>query len=269
MANQGLPDELAAEAERMAYRQRLDAFLASRDAGHMLTSDSLRTGIRLETVIRAAADVAEYADEAIAIAKDEYRPPLDCKEGCWYCCAKPGVLISIPELLRILEHIRSAFRGDAISELTQRSRRYASQLEGRSFDDPVDESFPCPLLVDRYCSVYEVRPLVCRGYNSTSVDACRQAHESADKLVPIFSVIKDVTDGTTVGAAQSLEAAGFNASLVDLGSALNIALTADDRFSAAIIDGSGPLLAAENPSWVGDLWAQVRETARQVGITID
>jgi Fe-S-cluster containining protein len=258
-------NDASSAIDRIALKQRLDVFLASRDVGTTLTRDSLKAGIRLEAVIGAAADVSQYADEAIAIVKDEYRPALHCKEGCTYCCCKPGVLTLVPEFLRILDHVQSTFSADAVSALAARARRYASQIEGHSFDDPTDESVPCPLLVDGRCSVYELRPLVCRGYNSTDVDACRRAHEDADELVPIFSVIKDVTDGATVGVAQQLKAAGFNDSLVDLGSALNVALAADDGFSAAIIEGGQALVPAENSSWVANLWARVRETARQVG----
>jgi hypothetical protein len=168
----------------------------------------------------------------------------------------------------MLDHIRSTFTGGAISALEERARAYAAQMEGRSFDDFVDDSVPCPLLVDGRCSVYEVRPLVCRGYNSTNVDACRQAHEDRGVEVPIFSVLKDVTDGATVGAAQQLQAAGFNDSLVDLGSALNIALAAGDGFSEDIISGGTALLPAENASWVLELWTRVRETARRVGVQV-
>jgi Fe-S-cluster containining protein len=175
-------------------------------------------------------------------------------------------LTLVPEFLRILEHVQSTFSADAIAAVAERARRYASQIEGRSVDDPTDESVPCPLLLDGRCSVYEVRPLVCRGYNSTSVDACRRAHEDAGELVPIFSVIKDVTDGATVGAAQELKAAGFNDSLVDLGSALNVALAAGDSFSESIIEGGRALGPAENSSWVANLWARVCETARHVGV---
>lgn len=261
-------DELSAEIDRMAYRQRLDTFLASRDAGKSLTLDALRAGIRLETVTGAAATIAEYADEALAIVKEEYRPPLHCSEGCSYCCCKPGVLTSIPELLRILDHVRSSFHPDAIAALRERARRYVAQIEGRSFNDRVDESVPCPLLVDARCSVYEFRPLVCRGYNSTNVDACRGAHEDANVLVPIFSVLKDVTDGATVGAAQALRKAGFNDALVDLGTSLDIALDAGDGFPETIVDGDPALKPAENTSWVVNLWARVRKTARSVGVKL-
>jgi Fe-S-cluster containining protein len=256
----GAPDEI----ERAAYRQRLDAFLASRDAGRALTADALRAGIRLRAVVGAASDVATYADTALAIVMEEYRPPLDCCEGCWYCCAKPGVLVSIPDLLRILDRVRSAWGPDALAALRGRARRYAAQMAGRRFDDPIDESVPCPLLVDGRCSVYDVRPLVCRGYNSTDVKACRDAHGNSSGLVPIFAVLKDVTDGATVGMAESLEAAGLNAALVDLGSAIHIALEAGHAFPQAIVDGDPALARAENRSWVSGLWARVQETARQI-----
>src|SRR3989442_2699433 len=114
-------NDVPAEVERMAQRQRVDVFLASRDAGNTLTLDSLKAGIRLRTVIDAAAAVAEYADEAIAIVNDQYRPALDCKAGCSYCCRKPGVLTTIPELLRILDRVRSQLSSDAVARFIYRS----------------------------------------------------------------------------------------------------------------------------------------------------
>ncbi len=263
-----LTDAFAHEVERRATEQRLDVFLSSRDAGHTLTTDGLKEGISLRHLIDTTQDLAHYADEAIAIVKDEYHPPLDCKEGCSYCCCKPGVLVAIPELLRILDHVQTTFDVDAVSAVRERAHRYVRQLAGRSFDDPTDQSVPCPLLSDGRCSVYEVRPLTCRGYNSTSVDACRQAHESTNVLVPIFSLIKDVTDGTTVGAVIRLREIGFNDSLVDLGTALNIALEPGGNFPEAIVGGADALLAAQNSSWVDELWTRVRQTARQIGIEI-
>jgi Fe-S-cluster containining protein len=261
-------DAFAREVERRAHGQRLEVFLSSRDAGRALAVDALANGISTARLIELAGDAARYADAAIEIVNEEYRPHLDCKEGCSYCCRKPGVLISIPELLRILDRLTTTLDADGIAAVRERAVTYTRQLNGRSFDEPTDESIPCPLLSDGRCSVYEVRPLTCRGYNSTSVDACRQAHESGKALVPIFSVIKDVTDATTVGAATALGELGFNDALVDLGTALHIALEAGGGSSDAIAGGSEVLLAAQNSSWVGELWTRVRETARQLDVPI-
>lgn len=260
-----LVDDLSTEIEQAAYRARLEAFLASREVGQSLIADSLKQGIRLQAVVSAAADVAQFADEALAIVQEEYRPRLHCQEGCHYCCCKPGVLASIPELLRILDRIHSTFSKADVLALGERAKRYREQVAERDFNDLVDESVPCPLLVDGRCSVYEVRPLVCRGYNSTDVDACRKAHSDRTARVPIFAMLKDVTDGATVGAAQSLKAAGFNDSLVDLGTALQLALVGGEAFSQAVVENQAALAPAENSSWVTELWNEVQETARRVG----
>jgi Fe-S-cluster containining protein len=269
MSLKDLPDEVPAEIERAAYRERLKVFLFSRDAGNALTLDSLKARIHLRTIISAATEITRYADEVLAIIRNKYSPPLHCREGCSYCCSKPGVLATIPELVQILNHVESTFEPDAIADLYKRACRYVDQLAGRHFNDPVSESIPCPLLVDNCCSVYDIRPLTCRGYNSMSVDACKAAHENRDVFIPIFSLLKDVTDGTTVGAVQALKTLSFNDSLFDLGTALKIALTAGHEFSEAIIDGSIALLHAEDASMVSELWGQVSKTAGQIGIDIN
>jgi Fe-S-cluster containining protein len=267
--SQPISDAFTREVERRAAAQRLDVFLSSRDAGEAIARTALEGGISLPCLIGMASDTADYADEAIAIVREEYRPRLDCAAGCSYCCRKPGVLVSIPELLRIVEHVRATFDSAALAELRERARAYVERLGGRSFDAPTTESFPCPLLRDDRCSAYDLRPLTCRGYNSTSVDACRQAHESTEALVPIFVAIKDVTDGATVGAAHRLREIGFNDALVDLGTALHLALDGDERFAEAVAEGASALRPAENASWVGEMWSRVRETARDLGIEIE
>ena len=262
------PDDtsLANEAERQAYRHRLEAFLASRDAAYELTYESLRTGIRLHSVIEAAAAVADFADQALSIINDEFRPRLECGEGCWYCCSKPGVLISFPELVRILAHVQSSFDAADLGTLRNAARQYAAALHGRSFDAATAASVPCPLLVNGRCSVYEVRPLVCRGYNSTSASACRRAHADVTAMVPLFSVLKDCTDGASVGVSQRLRAEGINDAMIDLGTALSIALVEDASFVTAMVEDNSALLPAENREWATDLWQRVHETARQLGL---
>jgi hypothetical protein len=101
----------------------------------------------------------KYAEESIAQIKDRYGPALHCKAGYSYCCCKPGVSTSIPELLRLLVYARSAFCETEIAEMSEHARQYAAQMEGRS--DLVEESGT--LLVGGRCSVYDVRRLVCRG----------------------------------------------------------------------------------------------------------
>jgi uncharacterized protein len=254
--------------ERAAYRMRIQIFEQSRNAGSAIAGKELEGGNSQPALLSIAAKVSAFADQTIAMINQRYRPPLNCKEGCSYCCRKPGVLVAFPELLRLVEHVRRTFSETEITELAERARGYAVQMEGRNCNAPLKESVPCPLLVNERCSVYEVRPLVCRGYNSTSVDACREAHEKADALVPIFAPIKDVTDGATVGLEQQLGAHGLNDAMLDLGLALNLAMTARENSFEAIAEGNVGLAVAENKTWADDLLVQVREIARRVGVEI-
>jgi len=92
--------------------------------------------------------------------------------------------------------------------------------------------------------------------------------EDADVLVPTFAILKDVSDGATVGAAQRLKAAGFNDSMVDLGAALNIALAAGDGLRSNRPGRRRSHRRRRMPRGLPELWARVRETAQWVGTKI-
>lgn len=260
--------EAAIDVERMVYRRRVEVFLAGREAGETLTQDALREGVSVDALIDAAIGSAVFADEALRVLDEEYQPAIECREGCAYCCCKPGVLVTVPEVFRILREVRGTWDPGKVAALQVRAARYAALMHGRHFNDFVSDSVPCPLLVDGRCSIYEVRPLVCRGFNSTSADACRQAHEQSERLIPMFAILKDATDGTTVGMAQHLGKAGLTSAVVDLGTALHIALESGEELGVALVQPGSPLVAAEDSSWVADLWNRLREIAREVDIEV-
>jgi Fe-S-cluster containining protein len=253
---------VADTAEQTAYRQRIDAFLACRDAGHEVTVDMLRAGINLTAITDSAQELAAFCDEAQQIVAGEYAPVLACQAGCAYCCRKPGVLVTLPELLRLLHHVEG-LDAEARSSVVERSSAYVAALDGRSFDVPTNDSIPCPLLLNERCSVYDVRPLVCRGYNSTDAAACRRAHDDGRHGVPIFAPLKDVTDGASVGVVEALAEAGRDEGMFDLGTALHLALTSR-RSAAALAGDTLCLSAARNATWARDLLNQVQTVAREL-----
>lgn len=255
--------------EQLAYRLRLEVFQASRDAGQMLTVDAVGDGLTAASLVSAAASVANYVDEAIAIARDEHRPSLDCSAGCAYCCRKPGVLVTVPELMRILDYAETRMSAPERGELARRARRYAAQVEGHDVNAPTPESVPCPMLVEERCTAYQVRPAVCRGYNSTSRVACQRAHEDVSARVPVFAMIKDAADGATVGAAQALKTVGLGDALVDLGTALNIALSLGEDSAEVLAADPGALGPAMHRTWAAELWQRVCETAGDLNAATD
>lgn len=255
-----------AAREHEAYVSRLEVFLSSRDAGLGLTTDRLAHGWTREAAVDAAAAVADFVDEAVDVVYEEYRPSIACTVGCDHCCCKPGVLVSWPELLRILDHIERNFSNAEVRRVHQRAFEYAALLDGRNPHDPIDEPIPCPLLNEGRCSVYDIRPATCRGYNSTDASACRAARVNHRVLIPIAAIVKDVSDGATVGAIQAMQALGMTGSMLDLGTALNVA---GDRVDAALSTASdGRLAAAEMDTWAQELWEAVMMTARQCGVEV-
>ena len=75
-----------------------------------------------------------------------------CRKGCCQCCAN-DFEISITEFFMILNHIKVNYNDDYLKKISSKAKQ-ASQSGQCIF---VDESTGA-------CSIYEVRPLVCRKY---------------------------------------------------------------------------------------------------------
>ena len=106
--------------------------------------------------------------------------------------------------------------------LLQRCRQYASATFPFRADLQNLARPACPFLVDRQCSIYDVRPLGCRGMNSRSAAACeakRKNPESAPNL-PLDPRQNAVAQSLSDAQARALHAAGLAHHYVDLGLAL-------------------------------------------------
>ena len=86
---------------------------------------------------------------------------------------------------------------------------------------------PCPFLADDSCSIYPVRPLVCRGANSADVAACIRAFGPAADggIVPQYGPQVALYHGIHDGLVAALAAAGRPAETLCLFPAMQIALT--------------------------------------------
>jgi Fe-S-cluster containining protein len=84
---------------------------------------------------------------------------------------------------------------------------------------------PCALLKEGRCSVYPVRPLTCRGFNSADAAACQDHVISRyPGKVPVYepqlNIATYALDGTRAGLAE----VGLKSDLLELNAALEIAL---------------------------------------------
>jgi uncharacterized protein len=74
-----------------------------------------------------------------------------CHEGCHACCLKPTVQLTKPELQAISWYASEVLAAPTRDVVKERLRRHK-------------ESFECPFLVEKKCSIYQVRPLICRQF---------------------------------------------------------------------------------------------------------
>jgi hypothetical protein len=184
-----------------------------------------------------AQDAQSHADW-LADGARRLIPPgaIACREGCAFCCHL-RVITTIPEVLRIASDVRG-LAPDERAALDGRIEAHRAATAGldaaaRRLTRPA-----CPLLVDGRCSVYAIRPMSCRGWNSLDVQACEADFLDPSRLArttiyaPQFQINAHVQEGMAAGR----EAAGLPHDRVELVAALRIALGTPDA-EARWLDG--------------------------------
>jgi Fe-S-cluster containining protein len=210
----------------MCEAQELDA----RRVQRLKTVETLRHGRTPLHVIAAAEHAATLADQSIdqAMQRDPPRPPLACREGCAWCCHKV-VGTSAAEVLRISTYLRNQLSPQELQLVQERVVHLNEERRSPQQDRWAAARLPCPLLVNNRCSVYPVRPLTCRGYNSSDASRCEKLVTTRERVeVPSYAaqhrLAVFVLDGLRAGLAE----AGLNGDLLELTAALRIALSRPD-----------------------------------------
>ena len=130
------------------------------------------------STIELARTTNELTDRSIrqvhAACHDGQR--VACRSGCTYCCMVP-VAASAPEVLAIDTFVRERFDERRKAALDRRVEANISATKGMDMNQRDRVRLNCPFLEAGKCSVYEVRPIACRGYSSYSVDDCREDYE--------------------------------------------------------------------------------------------
>jgi hypothetical protein len=87
------------------------------------------------------------------------------------------VAASAPEVLGIATYVREYFDEERQEALDRRVEENISATEGMDMSQRDRVRLDCPFLESGECTVYEVRPIACRGYSSYSVEDCREDYE--------------------------------------------------------------------------------------------
>jgi uncharacterized protein len=143
-----------------------------------------------------------------------------CAPGCSFCCYLP-VDVLAPEALHIATHLRQTRSPEELATLAYRLGTQGQHDFGAQ---------PCVFLADGRCSIYEVRPMVCRGYNSLSRERCEAYYHdpSVDLKGTKDRVAGRLAEAIEDGVVAGLEALGLDAQWYELPSAVVRALDMTD-----------------------------------------
>ena len=134
---------------------------------------TIRDGIKEnKSWVAIIEEVLGYADYFVETIKPEIKEKPQCKAGCSYCCYLQ-VHLSRLELKLILDHVQNLplIEQKRVQRVTAVNRQ---KIENNPHKKRVELKLPCPFLKNRKCTIYKIRPLNCRGYNSLKVSDCKK-----------------------------------------------------------------------------------------------
>jgi len=96
-----------------------------------------------------------------------------CKAGCDHCCYQV-VGVTPAEAIAIFEHLRTTLSPAELERVTAHLAERFEQTRGLTSSQRFSPDQPCPFLdvPTGSCTIYEVRPLSCRGMNSLDASEC-------------------------------------------------------------------------------------------------
>ncbi|WP_437964174.1 YkgJ family cysteine cluster protein [Sorangium sp. So ce260] len=131
--------------------------------------------------VNAGARVAQHL-ERLAVAD----APA-CSPGCSWCCRGRAVEVLAPEAIAIAELLAEARSADELARLRVQLAGASQRARTLGVEQRWREQTPCFFLdaETAECSIYPVRPLVCRLHNSVDRDQCQRASADATQSTPV------------------------------------------------------------------------------------
>lgn len=203
------------------FRAALDSFKARVEKVFASTFQS-RGGNTLdcwfENYFQQSSTIINYFEEANKIAP----PTVACKRGCSYCC-QVHVAVTAPEVLTIAEHIKTL---PNYPEIREHIRQTAAKIKGKDETQRKNEKIPCALLAtDGSCSVYPLRPFVCRGWTSMDVQKCIQGQNPEAEPIQFVVHIYELQQSLVKATRAAVEKLGLDNNLMELTLGLDFALS--------------------------------------------
>ncbi len=178
-------------------------------------------------IIHFIANLQRGVDSVTQAAVDR-GAQFDCKAGCTHCC-QVRVEALEPEVFLIARELRQ-WPDQKLGEVMVRLQNHAAIVKSMPAEQ---HQSPCPFLEQNLCSIYAVRPAVCRKAHSFDVTKC--AAPGADIPQNLDLVLK--AEALMKGTAEAYRGIDLPAAAHELGQAVLLALT-DDAAESRWADGA-------------------------------
>ncbi|MFL6858041.1 MAG: YkgJ family cysteine cluster protein [Allosphingosinicella sp.] len=192
---------------------------------------------------RSVAPLMEFVIANMTASMDRFADArVACGRGCFFCChiwvdATPAELL----------HLGHSLAGERRARVLEALAKALEKTGGLSIEAREHLVEPCPMLVDKACSVYGERPLACRALAALDAVRCERAfvHLSGE-LIDIPQPYMLAGYGYRLALDGALRKAGLDYRPVELNSGLALALTRADAEAEWLARGD-PFAEAERP----------------------
>ena len=182
---------------------------------------------RPERVLEAAASAISFGAPMARRQLDVVRSSTEsaCREGCHWCCHLK-VSVTAAEVFLIANYLEQSAPHGQLEAVRTRAAELAKDERIFSADAKAEAHIPCALLTKQgACGVYALRPLACRGWNSADSEACRRFLDNDEELVPMHEGLTREYAALGLGLLAALRDARLPTEILELTSALHIALS--------------------------------------------
>jgi Fe-S-cluster containining protein len=179
-----------------------------------------------------------------------------CKGGCAHCCHQPVGITAI-EAIAIVDRLRQTLSEAELTQVRARVAEAHQKARGSSTAERFSTEQPCPFLKDAQCTIYDVRPLVCRGMNSRDAEACARILRdpvARDEFLAnpatghSFAVPVRASLSISVGLQLALsDLYGLDMRPLDLIAAVQLLLSEGSSIHDAWLSGDAPFESARAP----------------------
>lgn len=129
-----------------------------------------------DELVQACRVVQEMTETALVRHQGD-ASRIACRPGCAYCCVV-NVAVLRPEAATIVAYLERKLSVSQFAALGLKIDEMYAGIRWLDDEERIRWQKPCVLLDDAgNCSVYPVRPLLCRGLTSIDAETCRQAIE--------------------------------------------------------------------------------------------